>query len=199
MNSCDSGNRRHTSSDIDEIACAHEGIEILRRYSGGGTVLQGPGCLNYALILKTTPGPPLSSITGTTRYVLQRNARALRPLLRKEITPMGDSDLTAGGLKFSGNAQRRLGHAVLFHGTLLLNFDIPLTGRYLRIPDKQPAYREHRGHEDFMGNIRIEATEVKQALREEWGAAEKHPGVTAGELQDLIDRKYGRRDWVFRM
>ena len=32
--------------------CQKLGIPILRRSSGGGTVLQGPGCLNYSLILQ---------------------------------------------------------------------------------------------------------------------------------------------------
>ena len=31
--------------------CSRDGIKIVQRLSGGGTVLQGPGCLNYSLIL----------------------------------------------------------------------------------------------------------------------------------------------------
>jgi len=34
-------------------------IPILRRCTGGGTVLQGPGCLNYSLILRIESFPEL--------------------------------------------------------------------------------------------------------------------------------------------
>ena len=43
-------------NDLDRecrvLECEKHGIPIFRRTSGGGTVLQGPGCLNYSLILK---------------------------------------------------------------------------------------------------------------------------------------------------
>ena len=44
-------NRIRTHTNVK--ACKKEQIPILRRVSGGGTVVQGPGCLNYALTLKT--------------------------------------------------------------------------------------------------------------------------------------------------
>jgi lipoate-protein ligase A len=38
------------SSEADVEACRVLDIPVLRRCSGGGTVIQGPGCLNYALV-----------------------------------------------------------------------------------------------------------------------------------------------------
>ena len=38
-------------------ACRHIGVGVFRRCSGGGTVLQGPGCLNYSLALKIAGRP----------------------------------------------------------------------------------------------------------------------------------------------
>src|SRR5947208_11415629 len=37
--------------DVDEDACAAGGVPILRRSSGGGTVLLGSGCLCFSLVL----------------------------------------------------------------------------------------------------------------------------------------------------
>src|SRR5688500_5771457 len=45
------GYGKQVSVDVFEDVCARREIPILRRASGGGTVLQGPGCLNYSLIL----------------------------------------------------------------------------------------------------------------------------------------------------
>ena len=43
------GYSNRVGTEVNEPACRARGIPILRRCSGGGTVLQGPGCLNYAL------------------------------------------------------------------------------------------------------------------------------------------------------
>ena len=53
------------TTEVDSPACAKLGIPIFRRCSGGGTVLQGPGCLNYSLILKIEGDRTLATITGT--------------------------------------------------------------------------------------------------------------------------------------
>jgi lipoate-protein ligase A len=192
------GYSRPAGEDVFLDACAHDAIDVQRRYSGGGTVLQGPGCLNYALILKITPGSPLSSITDTTRFVLERNVRALEPLSRTTITRSGESDLTGDGLKFSGNAQRRRGGYVLFHGTILLNLDAALVERYLRIPTKQPAYRRQRGHAGFITNLPLDPPAVKKALASAWKATEQHPAVTSEELRGLVEARYNRTEWKFR-
>jgi lipoate-protein ligase A len=192
------GYSRPAGEDVFLEACTHDAIDVQRRYSGGGTVLQGPGCLNYALILKITPGSPLSSITGTTRFVLDRNAGALEPLSRSKITMSGESDLTMDGLKFSGNAQRRRGAYVLFHGTILLDFDAALVERYLRIPKKQPAYRRQRSHAGFMTNLALDPPAVKTALARTWKATEQHPAVTSEELRGLVEARYSRTEWTFR-
>lgn len=48
-------------------ACQSRNIPILRRCSGGGTVLQGPGCLNYSLVLRI---PEAGSLAGGTKQPL---------------------------------------------------------------------------------------------------------------------------------
>ena len=37
------------ADDVNETACAADGVPLARRASGGGTVLLGPGCLLYSL------------------------------------------------------------------------------------------------------------------------------------------------------
>src|SRR5262245_37948378 len=51
--------------EVDQAACRERQVPILRRCSGGGTVVQGPGCLNYTLILKADETGPLHSVTST--------------------------------------------------------------------------------------------------------------------------------------
>ena len=49
-------NKVRAEANLD--TCRALDVPILRRCSGGGTVLQGPGSLNYALILRIRRGRP---------------------------------------------------------------------------------------------------------------------------------------------
>src|SRR5258708_37980163 len=45
------------ADDVEESACRAGGVPVLRRASGGGTVLLGPGCLCYSLVLAYERSP----------------------------------------------------------------------------------------------------------------------------------------------
>ena len=60
--------------------CQAHHIPVFRRCSGGGTVVQGSGCLNYSLILRIPNTGPLSSIHGTNRSIMEQNAAVIRRL-----------------------------------------------------------------------------------------------------------------------
>jgi len=189
------GYSRAAVSDVDLEACRQDGIPVLRRYSGGGTVVQGPGCLNYNLVLRIDRSPEFSTITGTTRTILSRHAAALSDLLHGTVLPDGQSDLTLGGRKFSGNAQRRLVSYLAFHGTLMLHLDVSLLSRYLRMPDRQPAYRQRRSHSDFVTNLPLEEDQVKSLLASSWGATGRRHVPALPLARDLVNSRYARPEW----
>lgn len=164
------GYSNRPESEADLGFCRSNGIPVLRRASGGGTVLQGPGCLNYSLVLKIDPSYH-KSISETNRAVMTRNRLAIQTLLNKEVTVEGHTDLAVGGLKFSGNAQRRKRTHLLFHGTMLLNFDVALMAKALLFPPLPPGYRGRRAHEDFVTNLGLSSEAVKEALAREWDAS----------------------------
>src|SRR5918995_6300671 len=71
------GRSGRVDEEVDVTACKAVGIPVLRRSSGGGTVLQGPGCLNYALVLSLADRPALANVADSYRLLLNRVARAL--------------------------------------------------------------------------------------------------------------------------
>ncbi|MBU3759564.1 MAG: lipoate--protein ligase family protein [Candidatus Omnitrophica bacterium] len=182
--------------EVNVPYCRGAGIPILRRSSGGGTVLQGPGCLNYALILDIRKNPCLESIRATNTYIMERNARALSRAAQKEFCVRGHTDLADGPVKFSGNAQRRRRNFLLFHGTFLIDFDMPLISRALQMPSSQPDYRENRSHEDFVRNLNLDRELIKRALGEEWlvSAPLENPPLEA--VERLIREQYANPAWV---
>src|SRR5262249_34075225 len=48
--------------EVDADACRADGVPILRRASGGGTVLLGAGCLCFSLVLAYNRDPALREI-----------------------------------------------------------------------------------------------------------------------------------------
>ena len=202
-------NRVHT--EVDVPACEAEGIPILRRCSGGGTVLQGPGCLNYSLVLKIEEHGPLASITSANKFIMERTREAVEGEGRMQnaecrIKIRGHTDLAVADdrsshvtcLKFSGNAQRRKKNFLLFHGTFLLKFDIPLMGRFLRMPSKEPDYRQSRSHTDFLTNLILPSDAVKKAMQEAWGASERMEVVPHDAIALLARDKYVTKEWNFK-
>jgi lipoate-protein ligase A len=186
------------ATEVNVAACANAGVPILRRTSGGGTVVQLPGCLCYALILRVDRAPQLEGIQETNRYVLDRVAAALGRLAPRPIERAGDTDLVIAGRKFAGNSQRRKRRAVLFHGSLLLHADLTLMARLLPMPSREPAYRGHRSHEEFLINLELGALAVKQALRREWQASEGSPVWNEARVVELVRAQYGNPAWTLR-
>ncbi len=182
--------------EVDLTACAAEGIPVYRRSSGGGTVVLGPGCLCYALVLPITPADRVAGIPAVTRAVMERIAAALQPLLPERMAVQGVSDLTIGGHKCSGNSQRWLRQAVLHHGTLLYDFDVARIARWLQFPSRQPDYRADRPHAAFVRPLPITGNALKAALitsfsavSADWTAAE------TARVPQLLAERYALTAW----
>src|SRR3954462_13945637 len=57
------------STEVNLTFSEANAIPILRRCTGGGTVLQGPGVLNYSLVLKIGESSPIHSIPATNNFI----------------------------------------------------------------------------------------------------------------------------------
>jgi lipoate---protein ligase len=180
-------------------ACAAAGIPILRRCSGGGTVWQGPGCLNYALILSMENRPELKSVPCTNRFVMGQNAAILQPLFDRPITVNGITDLSLNGRKFSGNAQRRRRRYLLFHGTFLLETDLAQMDRFLRDPARQPTYRHGRSHAEFLTTLPISRSVLKGVFQQGWQATLSSGPLPWETIEQLVQSRYSQAGWNFRI
>ena len=190
------GHSNRLALEVDASACERLRIPMLRRCSGGGTVLQGPGCLNYALILRIEAAATLATVTQTNRYVMGRHRDALSALLREPVKVEGVTDLVIAGRKFSGNAQRRKRHFLLFHGTFLLDLDLTLVERVLLLPPAQPKYRANRGHLDFLQNLHISADAVKEVLGASWQAVLPLASTPIQRIERLVQARYSLPAWT---
>lgn len=192
------GYANKVAREVRAEACASRGIPILRRCTGGGTVVQGPGCLNYALILHCPESSALASITSANRHLMEIHAELIRSLSGRPVQVHGVSDLAVNGKKFSGNAQRRTHSWMLFHGTFLLDFDLTLVEQLLPMPSLQPEYRAGRAHGLFLTNLGLDREKLKDALRDYWKARSGPFHLPIEAIQRLVAQKYGCEAWNFK-
>lgn len=191
------GYANKASSEIYAFALLKK-IPVLRRCSGGGSVLQGPGCLNYSLVLPIKATPELVSITETNCFIMKRNGDAIAPLVDGEVRVEGYTDLTLNGRKFSGNSQRRKNRWLLFHGTFLLSCDFPLMEKVLQPPLRAPEYRQGRKHSKFLTTLNLPAERIKDALTHAWNAQTPFTNVPLARIEALVEKQYSRMEWNFR-
>jgi lipoate-protein ligase A len=186
------------ADEADLTACRRRSVAVVRRTSGGATIVAGPGCLMYSVVLSYARRPELRAIDQAHTFVLRRTAEALRPLV-PGVEPAGTSDLAVGGRKFSGNSLRCKRHALLYHGTLLYDFPLPLVAELLRMPPRQPAYRAGRPHTKFVMNLGIAAAQLRAALIAGWQAESKDATWPQAETERLATEKHGAESWVLRL
>jgi len=189
------GYSNRVTAEVNVGACEQSGIPILRRFSGGGAVLQGPGCLNYALMLRNERPGSFGDIGHSYHRVLDRHRELFAKLTSERVEIQGTSDLAIVGRKFSGNSQHRKQHSTVFHGTFLLNFDLSLIEACLPMPSRRPAYRQDRSHESFLKNLSIDPARVKQALKEVWLADDPYDRVPKERIEALMEARYTRAEW----
>lgn len=185
------------ADDVHVDACQADAVPIGRRSSGGGTVLLGPGCLVFSLVLRFDRAEPLGDLHASYRHILDRIATALQPHAGSMVL-CGSSDLTLAGRKFSGNSQQRKRTHLLHHGTLLHAFDLPRMPRYLKPPPRQPDYRRRRDHVDFVTNLPMTGDTLQSALCAAWQAEEPLASWPAEAMRRLVADKYALTEWVMR-
>lgn len=181
--------------EVHVETCQSRGIRFLRRASGGASVVTGRGCLMYAVVLSYELHPQLTALDICHQYVMGRLQKSLAEEV-PEIDFQGTCDLTLDGRKFSGNSLRCKRTHLIYHGTLLYDFDLQLIPELLRTPPRMPDYREQRPHESFVTNVPIPREIIRNRLIEAW--------QTTGEMLDwpreltaqLVAEKYTNPDWT---
>lgn len=204
------------ADEVYESACDLDDVAVLRRTSGGASIIAGPGCLMYSVVLCHADDARLHSIDSTHQFVLDKVARGLNDRVKVDfgenrpgqVVMAGTSDLgwqphSSEGQplrKFSGNSMRRGRTCTLYHGTILYDFDLDLIGRYLRTAPRQPEYRAARDHREFVANLPLDRESIVHALLDAWkpDPAEPPPADFLAKVDELVQTKYSQDSWNLR-
>jgi lipoate-protein ligase A len=186
--------------ELYEKNCLDDRVAIMRRCSAGGCVMQGPGCLNFTLVLAHDNHPDIRTIRGSYCYILGAitDALANRGVGAKH---KGVSDIAIRGLKFSGNAQKRRRRFILHHGTVLYAVDTQKIARYIREPFDRPQYRGARDHHKFLTTVPLGSADLKLVFCDAFNADPRPVRPGRAELEaakNLAKEKYRAHDWIRR-
>jgi lipoate-protein ligase A len=191
------GRSSRVAEEVDLAECSKAGIPVLRRASGGAAVVIGPGCLMYGVLLRYAGREHLRLLDEVHRHVIEVVRSAVGRLVAG-VVHEGTCDLTVAGRKFCGNSVRCKRDHLLYHGTLLYDFDLSLIERLLRMPPRHPQYRAGRPHRDFVTNIAASAADARGAIAATFRA---HQPLAEWPLQrtaQLVATRYSQEDWTYK-
>ena len=194
------GSSSTIGGEIDALACQSAGVPLIRRPSGGLTVVLGPGCLMWSVITAWPEQAP--AIEAIHAAMLEPLCAALADAGRT-VVRRGSSDLAVatgdGERKVSGNALRVRRRAVLYHGTLLDAFDLALVSRVLKHPPREPGYRDGRDHGEFLANLGLGRERLEAAVRRAFDAVTIRRTWPADRVKELARDRYLDETWTNRL
>jgi lipoate-protein ligase A len=128
------------------------------------------------------------------QFVLSHVAAAIRTL-GPEVELRGTSDLAWNNRKVSGNSLRCKRDHFLYHGTILYNFDLSLIGELLHSPPREPDYRDQRTHSEFLANLPVQASALRQAIAARFGARMPLGEFPRALTARLVAERYVAAEW----
>lgn len=121
------GRHQNTIEEINRDYVRENGIEVVRRISGGGAVYHDLNNLNYTIISKEDENKAFDFKSFSTPVI-----NTLAQLgVKAEFT--GRNDLEIDGKKFCGNAQAYINGRIMHHGCLLFDVDLSVLSRILSL------------------------------------------------------------------
>ncbi|MFP3040378.1 lipoate--protein ligase family protein [Treponema primitia] len=194
--------------ELDLEACNKNGVDVVRRISGGGAVFHQAE-LTYSIIMPVTH--PLAQQDFSDFYIRFCGGiiEGLKLLgLDAFFAPI--NDVLVGGRKISGNAQTRRMGCILQHGTVLLDNDVDLMFRLLRVPAEKLKGKLIDDVKNRVTSLRAEglnssfdeaAASLAEGFRRTLNLALSPETPSAAEetrAKELASEKFGSEEWLFK-
>jgi len=190
--------------------CRARGIEYNRRSTGGGTVIMGPDIVALGLGINVDYPGLKKGVGGVFESLSKVLIRALKKLgIQAYFQPK--NDLEVNGKKIAGlSAAAETGNSLLFHTSLLVDFDIPLMTDIMSTPmiklqdkgyncfsQRMTTIRDEVGWEVPVGSV-MEA--IQQSFEEEFDIPFKEDSPDQWENETTsryVQERYTNHEWIF--
>lgn len=138
-----------------------DNVEVLKRPSGGETVILTPNMLVYSAKMR------FDKTTNTKATFSKINKSLIKHLVDigiENLSSKGISDLSIGAKKIAGSSMYLQKDIIFYHAVLNISENPSLISRYLKHPSKEPDYREGRSHEEFVTSLKSEGYDLAPDL-----------------------------------
>ncbi|MEW6313705.1 MAG: biotin/lipoate A/B protein ligase family protein [Pseudomonadota bacterium] len=200
------GYHQSAEQELNLDYCAAHHIDIQRRITGGGAIYFDEAQLGWELYL-TRQDVGSADMQAISRRICEAAARAISSLgVKARYRPR--NDIEVNGRKISGTGGAFDGDALMYQGTLLIDFDVEKMLRVLRIPaeklsDKAIASARERvtSLRELLGDVPT-LPAIQQAMSDAF-AAEFCVDISDGQLAKAELLRYemalaeiSQPDWV---
>lgn len=190
--------------------CRARGIEYNRRSTGGGTVIMGPDIVALGLGINVDYPGLKRGVGGVFESLSSVLIRALKRLgVPAYFQPK--NDLEVEGKKIAGlSAASEAGNSLLFHTSLLVDFDVELMTDIMNTPLIKLHDKGYNCFSQRMTTVREEVNPevtvtrmidlIQEAFEEELdiGFKEDTPDQwEAGTISRYVEERYKSQEWIF--
>ncbi|MEW6347446.1 MAG: DUF116 domain-containing protein [Thermodesulfobacteriota bacterium] len=201
------GYHQDVSLEIRADYCTEHGIDVNRRHTGGGAILFQESALGWEIFGIPGAGPFRGSFEEILRTICDAAASGISRLgTEARFRPRNDIEIK--GRKISGTGGTSVSGAFLFQGTLLIQNEVELFLRALRVPVEKLKKREIDSLMDricFLSDVMRplpSLAEIKAALAFEFARTleiELEPaGLTTREQERLVQEAefFASPQWI---
>jgi lipoate---protein ligase len=169
---------------VDCAMAAQQGIPLIKRFSGGGTVIVDEDTLFVTFICQKH----LHDFSAYPEPILRWTEALYREALQHPEFRLRENDYAISDRKFGGNAQYIKKDRWLHHTSFLWDYSSEKM-QYLLHPKKMPAYREGRSHEEFLCRLSEYFSDKEEVIDRIVGAIEKRFSIQRISLEEALAKR----------
>ncbi len=191
------GRSQSLEAEVNLEACEKLGTPVVRRFTGGGTVYQDHGNLNWTIVARRNHA--LSRAGGVLGIFEEFSSPILEgiKILRTQAEFRPPNGIFIGEKKISGMAAYVKKGSILCHGTLLVSTNLGVLTSVLKLLKTEVTTLQQES------GARISMASAKKAIAAGFGMVygQVRRGKLSGEEIELIrlcEKKYAAKEWNLR-
>lgn len=179
---------------VDTQKVSQDGIPVIKRFSGGGTVIVDENTLFITFICEKQ----LHSFPAYPEPIMKWTEGIYQAVFEHPHFKLQENDYVFGERKCGGNAQYIKKDRWLHHTSFLWDYKQE-NMQYLLHPKKAPSYRAGRSHDDFLCRLADFFPDREVLIERLIAEMEKRFGVQSTSLEEVLlsSRAETRQSTVF--